>query len=119
MPAMTTTEVVGFCDNLIEFMEKNQAAVEAAGVGVAAWKADLGKLKQAAVSKNAEQEAIKAQLKAKTIETKAALDAAYNGASSKLDALIGALGKGTPIAKQAAKLRSGVLVAKRPAKKTA
>ena len=119
MPAMTTTEVVGFCDNLLEFMEQNRTAVEAAGVGVIAWKTELEQLKQDAVSKNAEQEALKTQLKIKTQETKAALDTAYSGASSKLDALIGALGKGTPLAKQAAKLRSGVLTTKRAAKKTA
>jgi hypothetical protein len=119
MPQMTTTEVVGFCDNLLEFMDKNQAAVEAAGVTVTAWKIELGKLKQDAVAKNAEQEALKAQLRVKTAETKAALNTAYTGASSKLDAMIGALGKGTPLAKQAAKLRSSVLVTKRSTKKAA
>ena len=119
MPGMTTPEVVGFCDQLVEFMDKNQAAVEAAGVSLTAWKTDLSNLKQKAVAKDAEQEALKTQLKIKTAETKAALDTAYNSASSKLDALIGALGKGTPLAKQAAKLRSGILVAKRSAKKAA
>jgi hypothetical protein len=114
---MTTTEVVGFCDNLVEFMDKNQAAIQAAGISIDAWKTELGALKQAAVAKNAEQETLKAQLKAATKETKAALDAAYGGASSRLDAMIGALGKGTPLAKQAARLRSGVLGSKRRAKK--
>jgi hypothetical protein len=118
MATMTTTEVIGFCDQVIEFVAKNQAAIEAKGINVGAWMADIGALKQTAVERDAEQETLKAQLKAKTAETKAALNAAYAETSTRLDAMIGALGKGTPLAKQAAKIRSGVLT-QRAAKKSA
>jgi hypothetical protein len=119
MASMSTTEVIGFCDNLIQFMQDNQAALQAAGVSVSGWLTELNAQKAAAVAKNAEQERLKADLKLKTAETKAALDGVYQNASSKLDAMVGTLGKGTPLAKQAARLRSSVIAAKRTAKKSA
>jgi len=117
MTAMSTTEVIGFCDNLLQFMQDNQAALQAAGVNVTGWLTELNAQKQAAVAANAEQEKLKADLKAKTAQTKAALDLAYQNASGKLDAMMGVLGKGTPLAKQVARLRSGV-AKQRAARKT-
>lgn len=119
MPNMTTTEVLGFCDNLFEFMKQNEKIVTGAGISLTAWQAEVDALKQVAVARNAEQETLKRQLGEKTAETEAALDAAYRNASTKLDALVGALGKTTPLGKQAAKLRSDVLTAKRKPKKSA
>lgn len=119
MPNMTTTEVFGFCDSVFEFMKQNEKVVTAAGISIATWQTEVDALKQDAVTKNAEQEELKRLLTEKTEETEAALDAAYKNASSKLDALVGALGKTTPLAKQAAKIRSDVLTAKRKPKKSA
>ena len=119
MPNMTTTEVIGFCDNLFEFMKQHEAVVQDAGISITVWQAEVDKLKQVAVTKNAEQETLKRQLGEKTQETEAALDAAYKNASTRLDALVGALGKTTPLGKQAAKLRSDVLAKKQAHKKSA
>ena len=119
MPQMTTTEIFGFCDNLFEFMKKNEAVVKDAGISITSWQTEVDALKQVAVTKNGEQETLKRQLGEKTQETEAALDAAYKNASTRLDALVGALGKTTPLGKQAAKLRSDVLAKKQAHKKSA
>ena len=119
MPQMTTTEVLGFCDNLFEFMKQHETVVKDAGISTTTWQTEVDALKQVAVTRNGEQETLKRQLGEKTQETEAALDAAYKNASTKLDALVGALGKTTPLGKQAAKLRSDVLAAKKKPKKAA
>ena len=119
MPQMTTTEVLGFCDNLFEFMKQHETVVKDAGISTTTWQTEVDALKQVAVTRNGEQETLKRQLGEKTQETEAALDAAYKNASTKLDALVGALGKTTPLGKQAAKLRSEVLAKKQAHKKSA
>ena len=60
------------------------------------------------VAKSTEQETLKSQLRIKTEETALALDTAYNSASTKLDAMIGAVGKTTELGKQLARLRSDI-----------
>ena len=47
-------------------------------------------------------------MKLQTEVTAAALDAAYASASTKLDTMIGAVGKTSELGKQLAKLRSGI-----------
>jgi len=119
MGSMTTTEVLGFCENVLQFMKDNQSALEDCGLTMTKWLTELGGLAQTAVEQNGKQEQLKAELKTQSDATDMALDAAYKSASTKLDAMIGTLGKGTPLAKQAARLRSDVLSTKRIAGKTA
>ena len=61
------------------------------------------------MTRNDSQEAAKAALRTKTTETNASQNTAYSSASTKLDAIIGVLGKNTEIGKQAARLRSNLL----------
>jgi hypothetical protein len=106
--ALTTTETFGFCTAVSQFMQTNQATLTAAGLTVAPWMTDLDALRQDAVEKNDAQEALKAQLRDATAASNAALTAAYNSASTRLDAMIGALGKTSELGKQAARLRSDI-----------
>jgi hypothetical protein len=106
--AMTTTEVIGFCDGVTEFMQNNKAALAAKGLNVDNWVTELGTQKGDAVTKNDQQEAFKAQLRTKTDDTQAALKTAYDSASTKLDGCIGSMGKTSELGKQAARLRSSI-----------
>lgn len=105
---MTHTETIGFCSQVAQFLEDNKTALQEAGLDVTAKIPQIKGKRDTAVTINGEQEALKAQSKAKTIESKNADTDAYNTASTQLDAAIGVLGKTTPLAKQAARLRSSV-----------
>lgn len=72
------------------------------------WITDLGNQKADAVAKNDAQEALKAQLRDQTQATNDALQTAYDSASTKLDGVIGALGKTSELGRQAARLRSDI-----------
>ena len=119
MASMNTTEVLGFCENVLQFMKDNQPALENGGLTMTKWLTELGAQAETAVEANAKQEALKAELKTQTAVTETALEEAYKSASGKLDAMIGTLGKGTPLAQQASRLRSDVLNTKRAATKMA
>lgn len=106
--SLTTTETLGFADAVIEFFLNHEAELAAAGLDVTAWITELGTDKEDAVTKNDQQEALKAQARIKTDETEAAMDKLYRNTSTKLDAAIGVLGKTTELGKQAARLRSDI-----------
>jgi hypothetical protein len=106
--SMTHTETIGFCSQVAQFLEENSANLRDQGLDVTNWITDLTSKRNSAIARNAEQDDLKAQLKAKTAEAQGIIDDAYKTASTKLDAVIGVLGKTTPLAQQAAKLRSSV-----------
>lgn len=105
---MTQTETIGFCSQTAQFLEDNKANLQNLGLDVSSWATDLKAKRDLALTKNAEQDDLKAQVKVKTAESKTAFQDAYNTASTRLDAAIGVLGKSTPLAKEAARLRSSV-----------
>ncbi|MGI8787593.1 MAG: hypothetical protein ACR2HG_07535 [Pyrinomonadaceae bacterium] len=61
------------------------------------------------ITKDAEQDEMKAAMKVKTAEVDASSKLTYRTASTQPDAVIGVMGKSTPLAKQAAKLRSSII----------
>jgi signal recognition particle GTPase len=106
--SLTTTETLGFADAVIQFMNSNQATLLAAGLDVSTYITGLTTQKTDAVTKNDQQEALKAQLRVKTEETSSALETLYSNTSTKLDAVVGVLGKTTELGKQAARIRSDI-----------
>jgi len=116
--SLTTTETLGFADGVIAFMSSNQAALAAAGLTVGPFVTELGSQKSDAITKNDQQEGLKAQLRTKTEETTTAFSTLYDNTSTKLDAVIGVLGKTSELAKQAAKLRSDIRRGTNPAAPT-
>ena len=106
--ALTTTEVIGFADEILEAMQQNKAELQAKGVDVTAWITEALGLKNDAVQKNHQQEMLKAQMKETTEQTQKALDSTYTFCSSKLDAMIGAYGKTSELGKRLQKIRSEV-----------
>ena len=114
--ALTTTEVFGFSQSVIEFIRNSKTDLEGMGITVDTWITDLEMKKSEAVRLNDEQEKHKASLKKLTGQTESALSDLYDTTSSRLDALIGSLGKKTEVAKQAATLRSRIRKGKNSAK---
>ena len=106
--AMTTTETLGFLEGLVQYLVVNQGALAAKGLTVTNWITELETQRDLAVAKNTQQEGLKAQLRTLTQETETALTTVYNNGSTKLDAIIGVLGKTTEEGKQAARLRSDI-----------
>lgn len=108
MASLTTTEVLGFCTSVSQAMTAHAAELLAKGLTVTALITELDGQKSTAATKDSEQETLKSQLRIKTAETDLALDIAYNSASTKLDAMVGALGKTSELGKQLARLRSDI-----------
>lgn len=106
--SLTTTEILGFAASVSQFMTENTAALTAKGVTVAGLITDLDTKAATANDENVKQEMLKAELKTQTSTTDAALQLAYDQASTTLDLVVGALGKTSDLGKQAARLRSDI-----------
>lgn len=106
---LSTTETIGFCDQFVRLLQDNQNLLKNKGLDVSNWISEITGLKDDAVQKDAEQDEMKAAAKAKTREAQTAVKLAYRTSSTKLDAVIGVLGKDTPAAKQASRLRSSLI----------
>lgn len=104
----STTEVFGFSEALIESMKNSKEELTSKGINVDAWISDLEGKKKRALLLNDEQEKMKAALRHQTNLVQIAVSALYDTSSSKLDAVIGAVGKKSEFGKQVAKLRSKV-----------
>lgn len=107
--ATSTTEIVGFLDQIKQLMVNNKDVLKTGGLDVTNWITDTDAMKDDSLTKDAEKDALKAASKAKTQESNAANALAYKTASTRLDAIIGVLGKDTPAGKQAARLRSSLV----------
>lgn len=107
--SISTTETVGFCNQFVQLMQDNKDDLKAKGLDVANWITELNALKDDAVTKDADQDALRAAAKEKTREAQEANRLAYKTASTRLDAVIGVLGKDTSLAKQASRLRSSLI----------
>ena len=115
MASLTTTEVLGFCTSVGQAMTTHKALLLTKKLDVTDWQTELASQQQTAATADAAQEKLKTDLKLQTEATAAALDAAYASASTKLDAMIGAVGKTSELGKQFARLRSGIRRGPNPA----
>ena len=106
---MSTTETIGFGTQLVQLMQDNKMDLLAKGLDVTAWITQDEAQLNDAVTKSSEQDDALANYKLKTTDAQTSIKTLYKGCSSHLDAIIGVLGKGTPVAKQAARLRSGII----------
>jgi hypothetical protein len=104
----STTEIIGFCDQVGQLLLDNKTDLKDKGLDVTNWDTEIDALKADTVTKVGEQDSLEAARKAKTKEVQAAAKLAYKTASTRLDAVIAVLGKDTPLAKQAGRLRSSL-----------
>ncbi len=115
--ALSTTETIGLNNQFVQLLEDNKADLQAKGLDVSNWITELKELNSDTVANDAAQDDLKAALKTKTAETQDLAKRNYKMTSSRLDAVIGVLGKDTAFAKQAARLRSSLI--RQPKNKTA
>ncbi len=107
--SMSTAKTIGFSNQLIQFFQDSKTDLKAKGLDVTDWITEIDALVKDAVAKDAEQDDLRAALKSKTTEAQASSKTLYKTSSTRLDAAIGVLGKDTPVAKQAARLRSSLI----------
>jgi hypothetical protein len=105
----STTEIIGFCDQLVQLLQDNKDDLKTKGLDVTNWDTEIDALKADTVTKITEQDNLVAAKKTKTKEVQAAAKLTYKTASTRLDAVIAVLGKDTPLAKQAGRLRSSII----------
>ena len=105
---LTQTEVFGFADEVSAAFDSNAADLTAQGVTATGWKTQGDTLKLDAVHQADLERDAKAALKDQSKATQAALQTVYNHYSTKLDAMAGALGKGTAKGKQLLRIRSKI-----------
>jgi hypothetical protein len=106
---VSITETIGFCDQFRQFLENNKAALQAKGLDVTDWITDTNNLKNSAVTETTKQDEMDAAARAQTKIAQAATKLAYDTTSTRVDAVMGVLGKSTPLAKEVGKLRSGLI----------
>ena len=106
--SLTTTEVFGFADKVSEAMDSNSADLTANGVTPATLKSGGETLKSDAIHQADLEGKAKTALKVQTQATQTALQKVYDYYSSKLDVLVGAVGKTTPKGKELLRLRSDI-----------
>src|SRR3989442_9468591 len=94
----TQTEIVGMAENVRELLLKERATLVAAGIDVDEVQRNLDKKIAAAGDANAQQEALKRQLRETTVGGGATPDHLYRTASGHPAAILGGVGKGTPAA---------------------
>ena len=107
--SLTNAETFGFCNQFVQFLVENKDELQANGLDVTLWITELIAQNAVAVTKDAAQDETQVLLKVQAAETRTAVKVVYQNTSTRLDAAIGVLGKTTPLAKQAAKLRSSLM----------
>lgn len=105
---ISNTEKIGFADQLVQLMQDNSAKLRDGGLDVANWMTELTGQREAAITEGGKQDEMQTAVKAQTKKSSDAHNLLYKNASTKLDAMIGVLGKSSPEAKQAGKLRSSI-----------
>lgn len=114
--AVSITETIGFADQFVQLIQDNKADLQAKGLDVTSWITDTTTLKNDALTQTTKQDDMEAASKAQTKVAQTSVKTLYDTTSTRLDAVMGVLGKATPLAKQAGKLRSGLI--KQSKKKT-
>lgn len=110
--SLTQTEIVGFATNFLELLLKllgDAASVfEGTGVHLDEIATVVTEKRAKALAANARQEEYKRALRASTVEVDETHDDLYRSCSGYLDAVIGAVGKGSLAAKNLQQLRSRI-----------
>ncbi len=104
----SATEVFGFSDSLMEFIRNSYDEFSDLGINVGAWLTELEEKKQNAEYITGEQEKMKAVMNDLTARTQQSVSTLYDISSTRLDAVIGVVGKKTELGKQAVKIRNKV-----------
>jgi len=103
--ALNYADKISFSETIAEFMKQNRKELEKAGFMVEPRIGEQNDKNQEYVNQDAKQEKMKAEVVKQTQVAVNALNDAYSYASTNVDAMVGVLGKNTPLAKRLRKLR--------------
>jgi hypothetical protein len=106
--AVSQAETIGFADQFKQVLQDNKEECLENGLDVTGWITDVESQKDDAVLQIGKQDELQAATKAQTKITDASVGLLYGTTSSRLDAVMGVLGKKTARAKQIGKLRSAI-----------
>lgn len=115
MPAYSHTQILGFIGDVVSALEKVRTALRKMGVDDAVLVAQIELLREQTVSLNAQQEALKRQLRATTTAYEATLHSLYVTGSGALDTAIAAVRKDSDDAKNLRRVRSRIRAPRKPA----
>ncbi|MCD9187092.1 MAG: hypothetical protein LUM44_11715 [Pyrinomonadaceae bacterium] len=107
--SISTTETIGLCEQFVQFLQTAKTELKAKGLDVTGWDEETNADKTSIVVSENERDNLTAARKEKTKEVQTNKKRTYSKLSSRLDAVIGILGKDTPAAKEAARLRSNLI----------
>jgi hypothetical protein len=106
MASLSYAQKFSFGETIIEILKQNKEMLIEAGLDVDKKLVQLEKKNNDAISADAKQEAMKAELEKATAVAVSLVDDSYTFASSIVDAMVGALGKKDPLSKRLRELRS-------------
>ena len=107
--SLTTAETIGFANQFIQFLQDNKTDLQTKGLDVSGWITEITALNADAVAKDAAQDEARVAMKTATKQSQEATKLVYKTSSTRLDAVIGVLGKDTTVGKQAGRLRSDLI----------
>ena len=106
---LTQTENEGIATSFLGLLDEQAPLLEGLSVvNVREMRRIVSEKLKTVVEKNAKQERLKLELRESTVEVDAANDDLYRTISGFLDGIMGAVGKGSPAAKNFQRLRSRV-----------
>ncbi|MBI4725785.1 hypothetical protein HY768_00930 [candidate division TA06 bacterium] len=105
MAYLTYAQQSAFAHIVVQLMKDNQTQLKEAGFDAAKKIASLETFVKQAVEDDVRQEQLKSELAKATDKAVKSLDTTYKQASSLVDAMVGVIGKDTPLAKRMRQLR--------------
>jgi len=106
MARLTYAQKLAFSQTVAQFVRDSATELKDSGFDPEKKLTELEEVLKSAVELDTQQEALKAKLVESTDKAVKALDTTYLQASSLIDAMVGVLGKDTPLAKRLRQLRT-------------
>lgn len=106
MARLTYAQKLAFSQTVAQFIRDSTTELKDSGFDPEKKLTELEEVLKSAVELDTQQEALKAKLVESTDKAVKALDTTYLQASSLIDAMVGVLGKDTPLAKRLRQLRA-------------
>ena len=105
MARLTYAQKLAFSQTVAQLIRESTTELKESGFDPAKKLTELENVLKSSIELDAQQEVLKAKLVKSTEEAVKALDSTYLQASSLIDAMVGVLGKDTPLSKRFRQLR--------------
>jgi hypothetical protein len=107
--AISNNKTFGLADQFVQILQDNQTVLHERGLDITNWLGDTDDLKNDAVAQTTKQDVMEAATKVQTKVAQDSVKLLYDTLSTRIDAVMGLLGKNTPAAKQVGRLRSSLI----------